>query len=92
MTYRKTQPTLRKILLGYEDGLTINELIVKTGLDGSNLRRALADMDDVYIDRWLASQHQKPAQAVYCIVKIPEDCPKPEKAPNEKRTYNRRVR
>jgi hypothetical protein len=92
MTYRKTQPLLREILLGYEDGLTINDLIVKTCLDGSNLRRALAGMDDVYIDRWLASQYQKPAQAVYCIVKIPEDCPKPAKEPNEKRTYNRRVR
>jgi len=92
MTYRKTQPLLREILLGYEDGLTINDLIVKTCLDGSNLRRVLADMDDVYIDRWLASQYQKPAQAVYCIVKIPEDCPKPAKEPNEKRTYNRRVR
>ena len=92
MTYRKTQPFLREILLGYEDGLTINDLIVKTCLDGSNLRRALADMDDVYIDRWIASQYQKPAQAVYCIVKIPEDCPKPAKEPNEKRTYNRRVR
>jgi hypothetical protein len=92
MTYRKNQPLLREILLGYEDGLTINDLIVKTCLDGSNLRRALADMDDVYIDRWLASQYQKPAQAVYCIVKIPEDCPKPAKEPNEKRAYNRRVR
>jgi len=92
MTHRKTQPLLREILLGYEDGLTINDLIVKTCLDGSNLRRALADMDDVYIDRWLSSQYQKPAQAVYCIVKIPEDCPKPAKEPNEKRTYNRRVR
>jgi hypothetical protein len=92
MTYRKTQPLLREILLGYEDGLTINDLIVKTCLDGSNLRRALADMDDVYIDRWLASQYQKPAQAVYCIVKIPENCPKPAKEPNEKRPYNRRVR
>jgi len=92
MTYRKTQPLLRKILLDFIDGVTINDLIVMTGLDGSNLRRALADMDDVYIDRWLASQYQKPAQAVYCIVKIPEDCPKPAKEPNEKRTYNRRVR
>ena len=91
MRYSKVKPNLREILHGYEDGLTINELVVKTGLDGSNLRRVLADMDDVYIDRWSASQHQRPAQAVYCIVKIPEDCPKPAKEPNEKRTYNRRI-
>lgn len=92
MRYSKTKSTLREILHGCEDGLTINDLIAKTGLDGSNLRQVLANMDDVYIDRWLASQYQKPAQAVYCIVKIPEDCPKPAKEPNEKRAYNRRVR
>jgi len=92
MRYSKIKPNLREILHGYEDGLTINDLVVKTSLDGSNLRRVLADMDDVYIDRWSVSQYQRPAQAVYCIVKIPEDCPKPAKEPNEKRAYNRRVR
>jgi len=92
MRYSKIKPNLREILHGYEDGLSINDLVAKTSLDGSNLRRVLADMDDVYIDRWSVSQYQRPAQAVYCIVKIPEDCPKPAKEPNEKRAYNRRVR
>jgi len=91
MSYRKVKPILREILLGYTDGLTINDLIRKTGIDDRQIRRTLEAMDDVYIDRWYLAEYQKPAQAVYCIVNIPDDCPRPQKAHNEKRTYNRRI-
>ena len=92
MAYRKIKPIIREVLLRHMDGLTVSDLIVQTGIDDRQLRRALVDMDDVYIDRWYLAEYQKPAQAVYCIVNIPDDCPRPQKAHNEKRTYNRRVR
>jgi hypothetical protein len=92
MAYRKIKPIIREVLLRHMDGLTVSDLIVQTGIDDRQLRRALVDMDDVYIDRWYTARHQRPAQAVYCIVKIPDDWPRPEKEPNEKRTYNSRFR
>lgn len=92
MSYRKTKPLLRGVLYENADGLTVSELVNITGLDERQLRRTLEAMDDVYIDRWYIAAYQKPAQAVYCIVKVPDDCPRPTKEPNEKRTYNRRIR
>jgi hypothetical protein len=92
MSYRKTKPILREILHKNEDGLTVSELVNSTGVEERQLRRTLEAMDDVYIDRWYVAGYQKPAQAVYCIVKVPDDCPRPAKEPNEKRTYNRRIR
>lgn len=91
MAYRKIKPILRETLLNDLRGFTVADLAVRTGIEERQLRRALDVMEDVYIDHWYPAKHQKPAQAVYRIVVVPNDCPKPTKKPNEKRTYNRRV-
>jgi len=34
-------------------------------------------MADAYIDRWIRGEFQKPPEAVWCVVEVPEDCPPP---------------
>jgi hypothetical protein len=88
MIRRKIKPILRETLLDNLDGLTVNELIKKTGVDGDYIRKTLRSMEDVYIDRWYISHRPNRTQAVYCIVKVPEDCPRPTRKQYEKRVNN----
>jgi len=69
---------IRKLLHEYQDGLSAMELAEKLSLDDCTIRRALKEMPDTYIDRWLKAQHKIPAKAIWCAVIPPEDCPKPK--------------
>ena len=49
----------------------------------SGILRALTGMPDVYRDRW-----EKPPRGtyrgIYCVVDVPEDCPKPHKSRSDR--------
>jgi hypothetical protein len=79
MTYRNVKAMLKKTLLENLDGLTVHDLVFATNVEERYVRRALGKIDNVYIDRWHSAGHRKPAEAIYCIVKIPEDCPRPSR-------------
>jgi hypothetical protein len=79
-----TIKAIRRALRKTEDGMTIRELEGVTGRAYAVLSNIIRQMPDVYIDRW-----QQPLKrgggyaAVYVLVKVPENCPKPQKEGEE---------
>lgn len=72
---------IRQVLRNHGDGLSVGQIL--TALREQNehenaIRRAVAVMPDVYIDRWERGMGKK-YRAVYCIVTVPENCPHPLK-------------
>lgn len=59
------------------DGLTIKQLQYRLEVDQRTLCKSLKSMPDSYIDRW-TGPHRGQWAAVWCVVEVPEDCPKPD--------------
>jgi hypothetical protein len=67
---------IRQLLTKHEDGLTAKAVAANLGVDTSSAYKAMVAMPDVYIDRWDGPFRGRYA-AVWCAVKVPENCPKP---------------
>lgn len=72
-------PKIRKTLREHADGATINRLAELLSLKYESVRKALANMPDVYIDRWTRKPKGKRYEAVWFAVIPPENCPPPTK-------------
>jgi hypothetical protein len=59
------------------DGLTTKQLQYRLEVDQRTLCKSLKSMPDAYIDRW-TGPHRGQWAAVWCVVEVPEDCPKPD--------------
>ena len=59
------------------DGLTTRQLQFRTEIEQRTLCKSLKSMPDAYIDRW-TGPHRGQWAAVWCVVDVPEDCPKPD--------------
>ena len=72
----RLQIKLRQLLQGHE-GMTTRQLsqLVDSGMQ--DITRSLKAMPDAYVDRWTGPERGQRA-AVWCVVDVPEDCPKPE--------------
>jgi hypothetical protein len=77
------------LLQQYHDGLTVADAAERLEKDPNHIRRALTEMPDAYIDRWVA--HRKQWTAVWCVIVAPENCPKPTEKPNVRPTQLRRM-
>lgn len=68
---------IRAALRTRDDGATLSELERALNIAQSSLYRALNAMPDAYVDRW---SPVGPGQfaAVWCVVPVPEHCPRPE--------------
>lgn len=71
-----TSSKIRVLLLG-SDGLTTKQLQYRLEVDQRTLCKSLKSMPDAYIDRW-TGPHRGQWAAVWCVVNVPEDCPKPD--------------
>jgi hypothetical protein len=69
--------SVRVTLRGIPDGITLEDLSELLGRSKYNVRKALKNMPDVYIDRWEAAPRGQ-YKAVWCAVIPPTDCPRPE--------------
>lgn len=69
---------LRKLLREYADGLSVPEIAEKIEQHADSIRASLQSMPDAYIDRW-QTRRGKYLSAVWCVVAVPEHCPKPER-------------
>jgi len=49
-----------------------------TGIDKRVVNKALESVFGVYIDRWEKSTHRNTLAAIWVVVDVPENCPKPE--------------
>lgn len=72
-----TKDRLRALLRATPDGLTVPQIMERLNAsDDKPIRLALRAMPDTYIDRWV--RRGAPYAAVWCVVEVPEDCPRPE--------------
>jgi hypothetical protein len=69
------QIRIRAALDKEPDGMTANQLVLAAQSCPESIRKALARMGDVYIDRWVKEGTQ--FCAVHCLAFVPEDCPHP---------------
>jgi len=76
------------LLQKYPDGLPVAEIAERLEKESSPLRRALIEMPDAYIDRWIA--YRKQWVAVWCVIITPENCPKPNARPTQLRRVESR--
>lgn len=81
---------IHTLLEKHPDGLTRAEILAALGMDGDQFNASRRLMPYVYIDRWQAKRVQQPRGgsfpkwvAVYCMVDLPPDAPKPERKPTE---------
>jgi predicted Zn-ribbon and HTH transcriptional regulator len=74
---KPSHPKIRQLLHQYQDGLTAKEISERLEKRHDTIYHALKAMPDSYIDRWTEAQHQAPAEAVWCVIVPPENCPKP---------------
>jgi len=81
---------VRAALKAHPDGLTTTQLHQMIKAPEGRMRAVLHSMPDAYIDRWQYRGTQRYLSAVWCVVNVPENCPKPEKTPNTK--YARSVK
>ena len=79
-------PDFRVLLRQYPDGLSTNDVVAKTGVRGNTVTKVMHGMPDVYIDRW-ATPRRGQFVAVWCLVNVPEDCPRPSRITQEQPKY-----
>lgn len=78
MKKQNARAQVREVLRG-DDGMTAAQIAARLGKDLAIVHRALAAMPDAYIDRWAPSPHARHKySAVWCVVDVPPNCPRPE--------------
>ena len=83
MKYQSTTSTIRTLLKEFSDGLSPKDISEKSGIDRNQLYRALKKMPDAYIDRWVHLYDSGHPTAIWCLVDVPKDCPKPRRVKRE---------
>jgi hypothetical protein len=77
---RKLREVLRQLLRDNPEGLTDRQLAsrakIKNGL--KSVTHLLESMGDAYIDRWTIGNYMRPWAPVWCVVPVPENCPRPD--------------
>ena len=80
---------IRELLKRHPEGLKSREIADITGIDKRVVNKALESVFGVYIDRWERSVFRNTLSAVWVVVDVPENCPKPE---NTGRRSRERIR
>ena len=77
--HKSNHQAIRMVLQKNHDGLTVSEIAGFVEKPVNPVYRALKEMPDAYIDRWVSyKEHKKQWCAVWCVVVPPENCPKPD--------------
>ena len=69
---------IRDTLKQHPDGLKSSDISRLTGIDYRSVNKSLEGVFGVYIDRWEKSTHRNTLAAIWVVVDVPENCPKPE--------------
>lgn len=73
---RSKHPEIRVLLRAMDDGMTAAQISITLNIKQDSVRQSLANMPDVYIDRWIKPT-RGPYAAIWCAVSVPEHCPRP---------------
>jgi hypothetical protein len=71
------QQMIREALLADPDGVIVRRLAERINKPRQVIQRALHLMADAYIDRWEPATGPFGYAAVWCVVEVPADCPRP---------------
>ena len=69
---------IRDLLKRHPDGLKSSDISRLTGIDKRVVNKALEGVFGVYVDRWEKSTHRNTLAAIWVVVDVPENCPRPE--------------
>jgi hypothetical protein len=69
--------TIRDLLKQHPDGLKSSDISKLTGIDNRSVNKSLESVFGVYIDRWEKSTYRNTLAAIWVVVDVPENCPKP---------------
>ena len=69
---------IRDTLKQHPDGLKSSDISRLTGIDYRSVNKSLEGVFGVYIDRWEKSTHRNTLAAIWVVVDVPENCPRPE--------------
>ena len=68
---------IRELLKRHPDGLKSSDIAKFTGIDNRSVNKSLESVFGVYIDRWENATYRNTLAAVWVVVDVPENCPKP---------------
>ena len=69
---------IRELLKRHPDGLKSSDIAKFTGIDNRSVNKSLENVFGVYVDRWEKATYRNTLAAVWAVVDVPENCPKPE--------------
>jgi hypothetical protein len=69
--------TIRALLKQHPDGLKSSDIAKLTGIDNRSINKSLESVFGVYIDRWEKTTYRNTLAAIWVVVDVPENCPKP---------------
>lgn len=69
---------IRELLQKHPDGLKSSDIARLTGINNRSVNKSLESVFGVYIDRWEKSTYRNNLAAIWVVVDVPENCPKPE--------------
>lgn len=69
---------IRELLQEYPDGLKSSQISDLTGISNRSVNKTLESVFGVYIDRWEKSVYKNNLAAIWVVVDVPENCPKPD--------------
>jgi hypothetical protein len=68
---------IRDLLKRHPDGLKASDIAKFTGIEVRSVNKSLEGVFGVYIDRWELATYRNTLAAVWVVVDVPENCPKP---------------
>jgi hypothetical protein len=68
---------IRELLKRHPDGLKASDIAKFTGIDVRSVNKSLEGVFGVYIDRWELATYRNTLAAIWVVVDVPENCPKP---------------
>jgi hypothetical protein len=69
---------IRDLLKRHPDGLKASDIAKLTGIEVRSVNKSLEGVFGVYIDRWEKSTYRNTLAAIWVVVDVPDNCPKPE--------------
>ena len=68
---------IRDTLKQHPDGLKSSDISRLTGIDNRSVNKSLENVFGVYVDRWEKSTYRNTLAAIWVVVDVPDNCPKP---------------
>jgi hypothetical protein len=68
---------IRELLKRHPDGLKSSDIAKFTGIEKRSVNKSLEGVFGVYVDRWELATYHNTLAAIWVVVDVPENCPKP---------------